>query len=46
MLIILSNVVKSRLWEHIKRQTRVDRIALEVGCIDRIIVVDRIDEYK
>ncbi len=43
MLIILSNAVKSRLWEHIEWQVRVDRMTLGVGCVDRIIVVDRID---
>lgn len=43
MLIILSNAAKSRLWEHIKWQARVDRMTLGVGCVDRIIVVDRID---
>lgn len=40
---ILSNAVKSRLREHIKWQARVDRMTLGVGCVDRIIVVDRID---
>ncbi|WP_337483975.1 hypothetical protein [Porcipelethomonas sp.] len=44
MSIILSNAVKSRLWEHIKWQAQVDRMTLGVGCVDRIIVVDRIDE--
>ena len=43
MLIILSNAAKSRLWKHIKWQARVDRMTLRVGCVDRIIMVDRID---
>lgn len=43
MLIILSNTVKLRLREHIEWQAQVDRMTLGVACVDRIIMVDRID---
>lgn len=45
MFSILSNSLKLRLREHIEWQARVDRMTLVVGCVDRIIVVDRIDVY-